>query len=277
MTEAEWLVCTDLEKALDFVRPRKQGQKWRLFCAACCRRVWHLLKDKRSRDAIELLEQDEFAFGSDSYWTISQDAFEVEEVQSNLQSLQSETHGDWEYAQRAEPMAATAAALAAGLYAGDASEAAASAAAIDAALAAVIRKGTAAENAIERVAISAWKAIWEDQEAVTWNERWRASYLAAFRAAKKAVKDEQLVLLKDLFTGEFRRVKVERAWLEWNNGTVVAIARMIRKQNTLDLLPFLADALEEAGCDNIEILSHCRHPGPHTRGCWVIDSLLGLS
>jgi hypothetical protein len=42
-------------------------------------------------------------------------------------------------------------------------------------------------------------------------------------------------------------------------------------------LPVLADAVEEAGCTNSEMLSHCRGPGPHFRGCWVIDLLLGKS
>jgi hypothetical protein len=37
----------------------------------------------------------------------------------------------------------------------------------------------------------------------------------------------------------------------------------------------LADALEEAGCDNEELLSHCREPGEHVRGCWALDLLLG--
>ena len=36
-----------------------------------------------------------------------------------------------------------------------------------------------------------------------------------------------------------------------------------------------ADALEEAGCDNIDILLHCREPGTHVRGCWVVDLVLG--
>jgi hypothetical protein len=40
-------------------------------------------------------------------------------------------------------------------------------------------------------------------------------------------------------------------------------------------LGVLADALEEAGCDNPDILSHLRGPGPHTRGCWVVDLVLG--
>ena len=40
-------------------------------------------------------------------------------------------------------------------------------------------------------------------------------------------------------------------------------------------MPELADALEEAGCTDVEILSHCREPGEHVRGCWVVDLLLG--
>ena len=40
-------------------------------------------------------------------------------------------------------------------------------------------------------------------------------------------------------------------------------------------MPTLADALEEAGCTNADILAHCRQPGEHVRGCWVLDLLLG--
>jgi hypothetical protein len=42
-------------------------------------------------------------------------------------------------------------------------------------------------------------------------------------------------------------------------------------------MPILADALEEAGCDNVDILAHCRGGGEHVRGCWVVDLLLGKS
>ncbi|AMV28155.1 hypothetical protein VT84_27360 [Gemmata sp. SH-PL17] len=38
-------------------------------------------------------------------------------------------------------------------------------------------------------------------------------------------------------------------------------------------MPILADALQDAGCDNDDILSHCRGEGPHVRGCWVVDLL----
>jgi hypothetical protein len=40
-------------------------------------------------------------------------------------------------------------------------------------------------------------------------------------------------------------------------------------------MPILADALQDAGCDNPDVLDHCRGPGPHVRGCWVVDLVLG--
>ena len=40
-------------------------------------------------------------------------------------------------------------------------------------------------------------------------------------------------------------------------------------------MPILADALQDAGCDNDDILNHCRDDGPHVRGCWVVDLVLG--
>ena len=40
-------------------------------------------------------------------------------------------------------------------------------------------------------------------------------------------------------------------------------------------LPVLADALQDAGCENADVLDHCRGPGSHVRGCWVVDLVLG--
>jgi hypothetical protein len=65
---------------------------------------------------------------------------------------------------------------------------------------------------------------------------------------------------------------------------VVAVARAAYNRRnlpagTLDLvrLAVLADALEEAGGTDPDILNHCRRPGVHVRGCWVVDLLLGRS
>jgi hypothetical protein len=63
--------------------------------------------------------------------------------------------------------------------------------------------------------------------------------------------------------------------LTWNDGIVIKLAQAIYEERAFDRLPILADALEEAGCSDTEILAHCRGPGPHVRGCWVVDLLLG--
>lgn len=68
---------------------------------------------------------------------------------------------------------------------------------------------------------------------------------------------------------------VDPAWLQHNNSAPLQVARAIRADTSFDLLPILADALEEAGCDNTEILSHCREGASHQHTCWVIELLLG--
>jgi hypothetical protein len=89
-------------------------------------------------------------------------------------------------------------------------------------------------------------------------------------------------VLRDLFGNPFRPVAVDPAWLSWNGGTVAQLAQVAYEERHLPSgeldaarLAVLADALEEAGCADPEILAHLRGPGPHVRGCWAIDLLLG--
>ena len=82
----------------------------------------------------------------------------------------------------------------------------------------------------------------------------------------------QCDLIRDIFGNPFRPISLEPSWL---TSSVVALASAIYEQRAFDRMPILADALEEAGCDNAEILNHCRLPGEHVRGCWVVDLLLG--
>jgi hypothetical protein len=78
-------------------------------------------------------------------------------------------------------------------------------------------------------------------------------------------------LLRDVFTPFRPTVFVP----QWRTQTVVALATGIYEERAFDRLPILADALEESGCDNADVLSHCRGPGPHVRGCWVVDLVFG--
>ena len=62
----------------------------------------------------------------------------------------------------------------------------------------------------------------------------------------------------------------------WRTTDVLALARGVYDEKAFDRMPILADALQDAGCDNEEVLNHCRAAGwEHVRGCWVIDLLLG--
>jgi hypothetical protein len=83
------------------------------------------------------------------------------------------------------------------------------------------------------------------------------------------------LLLRDLVGNPFRRPTVDPAWRAWGGGTVPKLAQAIYDQRAFDRLPVLADALEDAGCADPELLGHLRGPGPHARGCWALDLLLG--
>jgi hypothetical protein len=81
-------------------------------------------------------------------------------------------------------------------------------------------------------------------------------------------------LVRCIFGNPFRPATLDPAW---RTDTVVALARGIYDDRAFDRLPILADALQDAGCDNDDILNHCRDAGPHARGCWVVDLVLGKS
>src|SRR5262249_41943220 len=85
---------------------------------------------------------------------------------------------------------------------------------------------------------------------------------------------DQVALLHCIFGNPFRPVAINPSWLTWNDGTVQKIAHAIYDERAFDRLPILADALEEVGCTNADILNHCHQQGEHVRGCWVVDLLL---
>jgi hypothetical protein len=95
---------------------------------------------------------------------------------------------------------------------------------------------------------------------------------SARKAGYDAEKGAQSNLLRDIFGNPFRLVLADPAWF---TTTLQNRAAAIYEERAFDRLPILADALEEAGCRNAEILAHCRGPGPHVLGCWCLDLLLG--
>lgn len=95
-------------------------------------------------------------------------------------------------------------------------------------------------------------------------------------AAVARDRSEQAELLREFVAPpSLWQWSIPYVWFAWNAGTVAKLARAIRDDRRFDLMPILADALEEAGCTDADILGHCRGPGPHVRGCWVVDLILG--
>jgi len=75
-------------------------------------------------------------------------------------------------------------------------------------------------------------------------------------------------LVRDIFGNPFHPVTINQVWL---TPKVLALADTIYNDGAFERLPALADVLKAVGCDNEDILEHCRDDGPHARGCWVVD------
>jgi hypothetical protein len=106
------------------------------------------------------------------------------------------------------------------------------------------------------------RSQWVKSHAGLTNERWVDE--------RRAVAD----LIRDIFGNPFRPATIDQAWL---NSNVLGLAQAIYEERAFDRMPELADALEAAGCHDADILVHCRQAGPHVRGCWVVDLILGQS
>jgi hypothetical protein len=94
-------------------------------------------------------------------------------------------------------------------------------------------------------------------------------------AAGRSLESEsmrQVDFSRDIFGNPFRPISIEPSW---RTSTVQALATGIYTDKAFDRMPILGDALQDAGCENEDILNHCRQPGDHVRGCWVVDSILG--
>ena len=84
----------------------------------------------------------------------------------------------------------------------------------------------------------------------------------------------QCRILREIFGNPFRPVRFSA---EWRTDTALSLARQMYDSREFGAMPILADALQDAGCDNDEALNHCREANvTHVRGCWVVDGVLGL-
>ncbi len=266
MTEAEWLACDCPHPMLVFLRgpvpPEQQGQpriissggdlyggpsdqvsarKFRLFIAACALRLWFLPLDDLSKQALSAYFR--YADGEGSHEGVFAACMKIQEA---LPKTSYVNH------------------LACMMWTDDPAGASRSAAEIACTI--------AWEVARESVAITCADA--DEDEQFAWgfcggppDPHWQA-----VRAAEE---NFQADLLRHLVGNPFRTVRLDPAWLFRNDGTVAKLAQAIYNERAFDRMPVLGDALEEAGCTEEAILSHCRERGGHVRGCWVLDQLTG--
>jgi hypothetical protein len=289
MTEQEWMACPDLGRMLEFLRGKASDRKLRLFTVACCRTIWPLLQDERSRKAVEATER--FAEGEAGLADLEAAANEAAAAAIDAQEFEAEHAGLDTMARK--HAAAAARQLVEGVLVElrvTPAEAARLAACVDEDER-IVAEATADPGVLKRYdlggiettlhevrewAATSWAEYRAAREASTLaaEEAVSAAFLGRCAASHEAASESQASLLRDILGNPFRPVTLDTAWL---TPTVTALARSVYEDRNFTDLPILADALEENGCTSQELLDHLRGPGPHVLGCWPLDLLLGKS
>jgi hypothetical protein len=265
MTEAEWRDCADPTRMLGLLRGKGGDRKWRLLLCACCRRLWPWLRDERSRDAVATAElYADWLTGEDERRHALAAVTEVADAPPQSSWCRESTLAYVAQAAVEEVMT------------------------VDAREGGVPRALFWARAA---VAARARRDEWRRQRAQRRARKKRgpgtagdvpcakASLGEMGAEAEEAERKFQCDLLRDLFGNPFHPTPLNPAWLTTPS---TSLARAAYEERNLpsgavdgDRLAVLADALEEAGCSDVAILGHLRGRGPHYRGCWLVDALLG--
>ncbi|HZY89324.1 MAG TPA: hypothetical protein VFE78_31165 [Gemmataceae bacterium] len=235
MNESEWLACPDPWRMLDFLRGsgNASDRRFRLFAAACYRRVWHLLADPRTRHAVGVLER------------LADGGAPRGEVEQALR-------GACNAAFEAETL----------VWDDDLLEA----------------RGLAAGSVYRAFATDPAGAAGQARDCCT-HAAVATAGPANEAAAERAEEVGQCRLLRDIFGGLFRRPPAFPLHVPAWCGGLAQAAYDNRELPSGHLessrLAVLADALEDAGVSEGGLLDHLRGPGPHVRGCHVLDAISG--
>jgi hypothetical protein len=256
VTEQEWLECKEPEKMLEYLREKVSDRKLRLFAVACCYRVWHLMTNARSRRVVETAER--FADGDilmDAWIAISEEgeqAFRQSERMAD--AIKSHAVREGTVACKSEATChAAAAAYYVGHYPFHTSD---------------LPGNPQTVSSAVSIAFLYEKGV-EMGVTLTYSGEENSGPM---RTARSTERTKHVPLIRCIFGNPFRPVTLDPAW---KTPAVVQLARSPYEERRFEDMPVLADALEEAGCQDAAVLGHCRGPGPHVRGCWVLDLILG--
>jgi hypothetical protein len=223
-------------------------RKLRLYLVGCCRRRWELFPDKGSQQALRIAEQ--FADAAATDTELGQAVLLAREVVES----RPRPHSRWQPTD----------------YVRTAAEAA----------------WIACDSPTDLRRLSRYRL---QLEPLVWAagalEPLAAAYAAystmaigggptLFETVLLSEQTAQVHLLRCVFGNPFVYTVPDPRWL---TSAVLGLAKAMYAERAFDRLPILADALEEAGCDDEAVLSHCRQDREHARGCWVVDLLLGQS
>jgi hypothetical protein len=245
MTEAEWKCCTDPTGMLEFLLGRVSDRKLRLYLCGGCRHLTHLFFRPESLAAVEVAER--FADGQATLEELHRAEWSAEEPTFGYEFDKGAFSEDDPYKTSVVPR--------------------------------LIEMGVLSYSALSR-------GDWQVEETVR-RRLIAAASLAEYCAERSPIKNDWGLrhfsevcwpgrwLFDCVFGNPFTPVTINSHWLTKNDSTVARMAQAIYEERTFDHLPILADALEDAGCDNADFLAHCRQPGEHARGCWVVDLILG--
>lgn len=246
MTETDWLAAADPEPMLRGLTPPPSERKLRLFALAWCGRIDHLITDARSRAAL---------------------AF----VTSHVETTPNRKKGRPTVERGAEIAYQEACGSSGGTMSYWSVDYGAMCAA-DAARKALRKNASVAASltAEEVVRVVCWS------ERISQDRSSRSPLGTIEQSSREqSSRASQADLLREILGNPFHPVAIDPSWLWWNDATVPRLAQSIYGDQSWDSLGVLADALEDAGCAEDAILDHLRSPGPHVRGCWAVDLLLG--
>jgi hypothetical protein len=246
MNETKWLACRNPQPMLSFLNGRASERKLRLFAVACCRRGG-AAGTAAGRGVLAVVER--FADGLAS--------------REELAMAARKAGGPARSAAAAQLVGGGASAS---RLAGEA----AGQRAYGLIYACYTRNPAARARAIRRAV-----------KELGYPNPSRIDARDAYLTAEDEERKRQTVILRDLFGNPFRPIQIDQAWLRWNAGTVIQLARLAYDERALPSglldtgrLALLADALEDAGCPDAEMLQHLRGSASHARGCWVVDAIL---
>lgn len=221
---------------LQLLQGRLSDRVLRLIACACARLAWPARVDERSGRAVEVGEQ--VADGTAGSWELRRARERAKPVAEAAQTAVAAAELVWLRATIAEQPARLAALQ-------------------------------AARRAKDIATLPLWTVA---EPRNLWQAARQAVMLAQVTGHAEAA--ELIELVSDIVGNPFRPIQLDPTWLRWHDGCIELLSRSIYDGRRHHELPIVADALEEAGCDQADLLAHCRSDRPHAHGCWALDLLL---